>query len=145
MKNTWTQINAASMPPTTPKTPRAKSLLQGANPTPLAITHTSSGRARTISREDTLTSLPHQPLGLRFKRKERCWEERNTWLISFFFPSTTSQKESPSFQQHIPENLASSLTPLFFLGLKSPTLYLFQTLCKFLQIPHPSTLLLQLP
>lgn len=38
-------------------------------------------------------SPPYQVPGLRFKRKERCWEERNIWLISFFFPSTTSQKE----------------------------------------------------
>lgn len=105
MKNTGTQINAASMPPTTPKTPRSKSLLQGANSTPITITHTSSGHARPIGREDTLTALPNQALGLRFKRKERCWEEWNTWLISFFFPSTTSQK------RRVPQFSSPNLKP----------------------------------
>ena len=97
MKNTWIQTDAVSMPPIPPRTPRAKSLLQGANPPPPAphLLRVSAvvGCARHFGREDTLTAFPHQALGLRLKRKERCWDKSNTWLISFFFPSTTSQKE----------------------------------------------------
>lgn len=96
MKNTWIQIDAASMPPTPPRRPRVRRLLQGANPPPPAphLRAFSSGRlCQTQQQRGHPHALPHRALGLRLKRKERCWEKRNTWLISFFFPSTTSQKE----------------------------------------------------
>lgn len=96
MKNTWIQTDAASMPPIPPRTPRVKRLLQGADPLPPAPQGFSSGRLCWTHQQ---RGHPHRPpppasaLGLRLKRKERCWEKRNTWLISFFFPSTTSQKK----------------------------------------------------
>lgn len=58
MKNTWIQIDAASMPPTPPRRPRVRRLLQGANPPPPAphLLRVSAvvGYARLNSREDTL-------------------------------------------------------------------------------------------
>lgn len=57
----------------------------------------SLGSSRICSRPaERTSSLPpthhHQNTWPEADDGERCWEERNTWLISFFFPSTIPQK-----------------------------------------------------
>lgn len=84
-------------------------------------------------------ALPHQALGLRLRgKKERDWEKRNTWLVSFFLSlNHFPKRESPSIQLPKSETLDSSWTPPFSLTLLSP-LSLLQTPCKFLTNPsHP--------
>lgn len=116
--------------------PRVKSLLRvltnstSKHPTPLRLcqTHQQGGHSHCP---------PPQALDLRVKRKERCWEERNTWLILFSFPSTTSQME------RVPQFSTPNLKPwsplwLLSLTVKSPPLSLFQTPCTVLTNPSHS-------
>lgn len=120
--------------------PRVNSLLRvltnstSKHPTPLRLcqTHQQGGHSHCP---------PPQALDLRFKRKERCWEERNMWLILFSFPSTTSQME------RVPQFSTPNLKPwsplwLLSLTVRSPPLSLFQLPAQSSQIhPTPTTTL----